>query len=68
MILEASSDMVLLLDHSRYERDNDKHIARTWLIVDKNRHGPVGDLPVLWDYRTLRMREGLEDEIDEWPK
>jgi replicative DNA helicase len=68
MILEASSDMVLLLDHSRYERDNDKHIARTWLIVDKNRHGPVGDLPVLWDYRTLRMREGLEDEIDDWPK
>lgn len=66
MILEASSDLVLLLDHSRYERED--HIARTWLIVDKNRHGPVGDLPVLWDYRNLRMREGLEDEIGAWPK
>ena len=66
MILEASSDLVLLLDHSRYERND--HIARTWLIVDKNRHGPVGDVPVLWDYKNLRMREGLEDELDAWPK
>ena len=68
MILEASSDLVLLLDHSRYERDPHSNLARTWLIVDKNRHGPVGDLPVLWDYRTLRMREGLEDELDAWPE
>lgn len=67
MILEASSDLVLLLDHSRYDRDHFNHVARTWLLVDKNRHGPVGDLPVLWDYRTLTMREGLPDEVSQWP-
>lgn len=65
MILEASSDLVLLLDHSRYEREG--KLARTWLIVDKNRHGPVGEIPVLWDYRYLRMEEGLPDEEDQWP-
>ena len=65
MILEASSDLVLLLDHSRYERDGS--IARTWLLVDKNRHGPVGEIPVLWDYKTLRMTEALPDEQDDWP-
>lgn len=67
MILEASSDMVLLLDHSRYERDEHARLARTFLIVDKNRHGPVADIPILWDYKTLRMREGLPDEVNEWP-
>ena len=66
MMLEASSDLVLLLDHSRYARDG--HIARTFLIVDKNRHGPVAEIPVLWDYRTLRMREAQPDETDEWPE
>lgn len=65
MILEASSDMVLLLDHSRYERDG--HIARTWLIIDKNRHGPVAEVPVLWDYRYLTMTQAMPDEEDQWP-
>lgn len=67
MILEASSDMVLLLDHSRYERAPGAHYAMTYLIVDKNRHGPIGEIPVAWDYKTLRMREGLQDEISAWP-
>lgn len=66
MILEASSDVVLLLDHSRYKRED--HLARTWLVIDKNRHGWTGELPVLWDYRALRMFEGKEDEIGDWPE
>jgi replicative DNA helicase len=66
MILEASSDVVLLLDHSRYKRED--HIARTWLLVDKNRHGWCGELPVLWNYKTLRMSEGMPDELGDWPK
>lgn len=66
MILEASSDLVLLLDHSRYERDG--HLAKTHLIVDKNRHGPVGEIPIEWDYRTLQMRQAEPDEMDEWPE
>lgn len=65
MILEASSDLVLLLDHSRYKRDGNH--ARTWLLFPKNRHGPQGEIPILWDYRSLQMREGLEDELHEWP-
>ena len=66
MILEASSDLVLLLDHSRYTRVD--HMAKTWVLVDKNRHGPTTDLPIEWDYKNLRMREALDDEIESWPK
>ena len=68
MILEASSDMVLLLDHSRYERKPGASTAMTYLIIDKNRHGPVGELPIMWDYRSLKMREGEPDETQAWPK
>ncbi len=63
-----NADLVLLLDHSRYHRDEDqRHLARTWLLVAKNRHGPTGPIPILWDYRTLTCREGLDDELREWP-
>lgn len=65
MILEASSDLVLLLDHSRYKRED--MTAKTWLVVDKNRHGPTGEIPVLWDYRYLTMHEALPDEVGQWP-
>jgi hypothetical protein len=51
--VENDSHQVLLLDHSRWERRGDE--ADTWLIVDKNRHGGVQDIPVRWDYRTLRL-------------
>jgi len=51
--LENDSHQVLLFDHSRFTRTG--NLADTWLIVDKNRHGPVADLPVQWDYRTLRL-------------
>jgi len=51
--LENDSEQVLLFDHSRFTRSG--NLADTWLIVDKNRHGPVADLPVQWDYRTLRL-------------
>ncbi len=33
-----------------------------------NRHGDHGEIPIEWDYRTLRVREALPDEVDEWPK
>lgn len=68
MSLEANSDMVLLLDHSRYERvESKKHLARTWLIVGKNRHGPQTDIPIEWDYTTLTVREAELDEEKDWP-
>lgn len=51
--IENDSHQVVLIDHSRHERTG--NLADTWLILDKNRHGPVLDLPVQWDYRTLRL-------------
>jgi hypothetical protein len=51
--IENDSHQVLLLDHSRFVR-NGTH-GDTWLIIDKNRHGPVEDIPVRWDYRTLQL-------------
>lgn len=68
--LEADADQVLMIDHSRYERvrDNGRDIgARTFIILGKNRHGGLGDIPVWMDYRTLRIREALPDEEAEWP-
>ena len=68
MIIEACADQALLLDHSRYERAGEAgEIARTWAVVDKNRHGGRVELPILWDYRNLTAREGREDEVREWP-
>lgn len=67
MALEANSDQVLLIDHSRFERDRlNTDLARTYLRLDKNRHGAVGDIPVLWDYRSLQCREALPDEETQW--
>ena len=66
MILEASCDLIVLLDHSRYERYN--NTSKTWLIVAKNRHGPTVENPIEWDYRTLTAREALSDEEHSWPK
>jgi replicative DNA helicase len=67
--LENDADQVLLLDHTRYERDGlSPHLARTFLLIAKNRHGPCGSLPIEWNYRTLRVREASPDEEEAWPK
>jgi replicative DNA helicase len=51
--IENDSEQVLLFDHSRFTRTG--NIGDTWLIVDKNRNGSLKDIPVQWDYRTLRL-------------
>jgi KaiC/GvpD/RAD55 family RecA-like ATPase len=51
--IENDSHQVLLFDHSRFERQGTT--ANTWLIMDKNRHGGVSDIPVQWDYKSLRL-------------
>lgn len=66
MMLEASSDLVLCLDHSRYEKTGST--ARTWLILDKNRHGPRGEIPIEWDFNSLTCREARGREAEAWPK
>jgi replicative DNA helicase len=65
-IIEQSSDVVMLLSHHAFERDGD--CSRTFIQVEKNRHGMVGDIPVLNSYRDLSQRQGLPDELDEWPE
>lgn len=65
--IENDSDQVLMLDHSRYERDATRETARTWLILGKNRHGATGPIPVEWDYGDLTIREAKPDEEDRWP-
>jgi replicative DNA helicase len=53
--LENDADQVVLLDHSSYERTAVS--ARTKLLIGKNRHGAQVEIPVAWDYRTLRLAE-----------
>jgi len=55
--LENDSDQVILLNHANYERDYDNRTATTELIVGKNRFGPDGVVPVIWDYSCLEARE-----------
>ena len=64
-LLSKQAHFGWLLDHTR--RQDDGHITRTWLIVDKNRHGRSGDLPIEIDYRTHRIRQALADEEELWP-
>lgn len=68
MVLEASADVILLVDHSKVIRDATSF--RSWLIVDKSRHGPSQvRIPFEVSMGTLQAREGMPDEIDEhWPK
>jgi replicative DNA helicase len=65
MIVEATADQVILLDHSRYAKN--EHLAKSWLIADLNRHGESGSIPIEWDYRTLGVRQAMPDEESEWP-
>ena len=53
--IENDSHQVLLFDHSRFTRSG--NLADTWLIVDKNRIGGMCDIPVQWDFRTLRLTQ-----------
>ena len=55
--IENDSYQVLLLDHSRFTRS--ANLADTFLIVDKNRVGGVLDIPVQWDFRTLRLTQRI---------
>ena len=66
--IEASSDLCLLLDHSRAKREGN-HTGLTWLLIGKNRHGPTitDGIPIMFDYRTLKISEGNESEEDRWP-
>jgi replicative DNA helicase len=70
MPMEADADQVIMIDHSRFDRDENLGVlrgARTWMLLNKNRHGPTTEIPVYIDYKTLRMTEALPDEEHLWP-
>jgi hypothetical protein len=59
--LENDAEQVLLLDHSRIEKD--QYGIRSYAVLDKNRHGPVVEIPTYLSTRTLRLEERREDEM-----
>ena len=64
--VENDSHQVLLLDHSRMVRQGTT--MDTWLIMDKNRHGSVADIPVRWDFKNLRLLPRTPSVTDEESK
>lgn len=67
--LESNAQVVIMLDHSRYERDAEQHhIGRTWIMLDKNQMGPKAfEVAVEINHATLEYREAEPDEIRYWP-
>lgn len=67
--MESNSNQVILLDHSRNERDPLRpHLLRTWLLLDKNREGPAKvEIPVEVDFKRGQWREARDDELPAWP-
>lgn len=67
--LESNTQVVIMLDHSRYERDEERpHLGRTWLMLDKNQQGPKGfEVAVEINHMNLSYREARPDEIHLWP-
>lgn len=65
--IENDADQVILLDHTRRKRNEHERTERTYALLAKNRHGGQGEIRIEFDYRTLRVREALPDEADEWP-
>lgn len=67
--LESNSELILVLDHSRYQRDpRHHHIGRTFVLLEKNQFGPKGfAIPVEVDHAKLRYRQADPDEEHKWP-
>jgi len=67
--MESNSAVVIMLDHSRYARDEVRHhVGRNYWILSKNQFGPKGfEVPVEVNHATLEFREAMPDEIHMWP-
>lgn len=62
--LENDGDQVMLLDHTTY-KDTGNHAAIIKLLAAKNRHGSCGEIPLMWDYNTLRATQCDAREFEE---
>ena len=67
--MESNANQVILLDHSRNEKDPmSPHLLRTYLLLDKNREGPAKiEIPVEIDFRSGDWRQAMPDEAEGWP-
>jgi replicative DNA helicase len=66
--VEQDSDMVILLHQIGYE-DESKQIMRLNLIVEKNRSGAVGDIPMSFKPAHMRFSQAEDKwEISQKPK
>lgn len=63
--LENDSDQVLLFDHTQLLKT--EHGASSMLLLAKNRHGPQKDIPVAWDWSTLRLTERITEQLTAEP-
>ena len=66
-ILEQASDQVLILDHTRFKKEPSGMGAMGWCCILKNRHGPVTDIPIRYDFSCLRISQGQPHELSRWP-
>lgn len=64
--LEQDADTITLIDHYHFQQNRENREAFGYLRVAKNRHGPTGAFPVLWDYRHLKSIELEPDLIPSW--
>lgn len=60
--LENDSDQSVLLDHTTRKRVGTRSEGK--VLLAKNRHGPEVDIPVVWDYTTLRVTQMAPDPMD----
>lgn len=68
--LESNAQLVIMLDHSRYARDQQHHhLGRTYVMLDKNQMGPKNfEVAVEVNHQTLEYREAMPDEMHRWPE
>ena len=59
--LENDADQVLLLDHTSYDAYDAGDKLRYTVLLAKNRHGSCGEIPVVFDKKTLRITERAND-------
>lgn len=65
--LEQDADQVVLIDHVKQTFNKPTRERFQWLILGKNRHGPTVNVPVIWNYSTLRCRELAIDDGEQIP-
>jgi replicative DNA helicase len=62
--IENDADQIILLDHSRQDRAAAPASGWTgYALLDKNRHGPLSEIPMYFNTDTLRITERMPDEM-----